>query len=217
MRRFFLGHCGLLMVFETRLAPAPTPSHNGKVKTLSLEHPMNIGQAATASGVSAKMIRYYESIDLVPRSARRNSGYRVYDPADIHRLAFIRRARDLGFSIEQIRTLLRLWSDRHRSSAEVKAIALQHVAELKQRARQLDDMADALKHLASACEGDSRPDCPIIKGLEGQIPLDVHCASGEWAGQVRAVPGTRRPRSKVDALKLAGPARRSAGLYFDEA
>jgi MerR family copper efflux transcriptional regulator len=135
---------------------------------------MNIGQAASASGVSAKMIRYYESIDLIPRSARRDSGYRDYGPADVHRLAFIRRARDLGFSIEQIRLLLRLWSDRRRSSAEVKAIALEHVAELKRRARQLDEMADALKHLASACEGDSRPECPIIKGLEGHIPLDIH-------------------------------------------
>src|SRR5918998_2667217 len=135
---------------------------------------MNIGQASNASGVSAKRIRYYESIDLIPPSARRASGYRDYGPADIHRLAFIRRARDLGFSIEQIRLLLRLWSDRQRSSAEAKAIALEHMAELKQRARQLNKMADALKHLASACEGDSRPECPIIKGLEGQIPLDIH-------------------------------------------
>ncbi len=139
---------------------------------------MNIGQASKASGVSAKMIRYYESIDLIPRSARRESGYRDYGASDVHRLAFIRRARDLGFSIEQIRDLLRLWSDRHRSSAEVKAIALEHVTELKQRARQLDDMAEALRHLASACEGNSRPECPIIKGLEGEIPLDLHCVAG---------------------------------------
>jgi MerR family transcriptional regulator, copper efflux regulator len=123
---------------------------------------MNIGQASNASGVSAKMIRYYESIDLIPRSARRESGYRDYGLADLHRLAFIRRARDLGFSIDQIRNLLRLWSDGHRSSAEVKAIALQHVAELKQRARHLNEMAEALKHLASTCEGNSRPECPII-------------------------------------------------------
>ena len=135
---------------------------------------MNIGQASNASGVSAKMIRYYESIDLIPPPARRESGYRRYERADIHRLAFIRRARDLGFSIDQIRALLRLWSDRHRSSAEVKTIALEHVAALKQRARELNEMADALKHLASACEGDSRPNCPIIKGLEGQIPLGLH-------------------------------------------
>jgi MerR family copper efflux transcriptional regulator len=132
---------------------------------------MNIGHASKASGVSAKMIRYYESIDLVPRSARRESGYRDYDSADIHLLAFVRRARDLGFPTERIRDLLRLWSDRDRSNAEVKAIALGHVAELKRRARELNEMADALKHLAGACEGDGRPECPIIKGLEGQVPI----------------------------------------------
>src|SRR5688500_13796555 len=116
--------------------------------------PVNIGQASSASGVSATMIRYYESIDLIPASARRGSGYRQYERADIHRLAFIRRARDLGFSIDQIRALLRLWSDHHRSSAEVKTIALEHVDALKQRARELNEMADALKQLAAACEGD---------------------------------------------------------------
>jgi MerR family transcriptional regulator, copper efflux regulator len=164
---------------------------------------MNIGQASNASGVSAKMIRYYESIDLIPRSARRPSGYRDYGPADIHRLAFIRRARDLGFSIDQIRDLLRLWSDGHRSSAEVKAIALEHVGELKQRARHLNEMAEALKHLASACEGDSRPECPIIKGLEGQIPLDLDCAHEPARNADLRASGRRRPK--------AMPARRSAG------
>jgi MerR family transcriptional regulator, copper efflux regulator len=139
---------------------------------------MNIGQASSASGVSAKMIRYYESIGLIPPSARRDSGYRDYGAPDIHRLAFIRRARDLGFSMDQIRDLLRLWSDRGRSSAEVKAIALEHVGELEERARELNEMADALKHLAAACGGNERPDCPIIKGLEGQIPI--------------ALPGRRR-------------------------
>jgi MerR family transcriptional regulator, copper efflux regulator len=157
---------------------------------------MNIGQASNASGVSSKMIRYYESIDLIPRSARRDSGYRDYGPADIHRLAFIRRARDLGFSIEQIRDLLRLWSDGHRSSAEVKAIALEHVNELKRRARHLNEMAEALKHLAAACEGDSRPECPIIKGLEGEIPLDLHFAhDASPEGELGS--GRRRPNGKV--------------------
>jgi MerR family transcriptional regulator, copper efflux regulator len=135
---------------------------------------VNIGQAASASGVSAKMIRYYESVGLIPPSARRESGYRDYGAADVHRLTFIRRARDLGFSMERIRDLLRLWSDRGRSSAEVKAIALEHVAELEERARELNEMAGALKHLASACGGDRRPDCPIIKGLEGRIPIALH-------------------------------------------
>ena len=144
---------------------------------------MNIGQASRASGVSAKMIRYYESIDLIPRCARRESGYREYGPVDVHRLAFIRRARDLGFTIDRIRDLLRLWSSGDRSSAEVKAIALEHVAELKQRARHLNEMAEALKQLASACEGDHRPECPIIKGLEGEIPIDLHCTEASSSGR----------------------------------
>lgn len=128
---------------------------------------MNIGQASKASGVSAKMIRYYESIGLVPAADRRASGYRDYGPADVNRLGFIRRARDLAFSIEEIRELLRLWSDRDRSSREVKELALRHVSDLDGRARKLTEMADALRHLATACEGDDRPDCPIIEGLGG--------------------------------------------------
>ena len=154
---------------------------------------MNIGKASNASGVSAKMIRYYESVDLIPPSARRESGYRDYGPADIHRLAFIHRARALGFSIAQIRALLRLWSDRQRSSAEVKTIALEQVGALKQRARELNEIADALKHLASACEGDSRPDCPIIKGLAGQIPLDLH--SDHRAPRKRQIDASRVSKS----------------------
>jgi Cu(I)-responsive transcriptional regulator len=127
---------------------------------------MNIGQAAKATGVSAKMIRYYESIDLVPHADRRESGYRDYGPPDLHRLGFIRHARDLGFSLERVRVLLGLWSDQDRSNAEVKAIALTHVLELEHRARQLRDMATSLRQLADACDGDGRPDCPIIAGLE---------------------------------------------------
>jgi Cu(I)-responsive transcriptional regulator len=146
------------------------------------------------------MIRYYESIDLIPRSARRESGYRDYGPADVHRLAFIRRARDLGFSVEQIRDLLRLWSDGRRSSAEVKAIALEHVDELKQRARHLNEMAEALKHLAAACEGDSRPECPIIKGLEGKIPLDLHC-NHEPSGEHQVVVPARRVSKRTPAAR----------------
>ncbi len=111
---------------------------------------MKIGEAAAASGVSAKMIRYYESIGLVPPPSRRDSGYRDYGGNDVHRLAFVRRARDLGFSIEGIRELVRLWSDRGRSNAEVKALALGHVAALEKRAEELIEMAEALKHLAAA-------------------------------------------------------------------
>jgi MerR family copper efflux transcriptional regulator len=138
---------------------------------------MNIGQASKASGVSAKMIRYYEGIGLIPPSARRESGYRDYASADLHRLGFIRRARDLGFSIDEIRALLRLWSDQGRSSREVKAIALRHISELDQRARQLTEMADALRHLADACEGDGRPDCPIIEGIETGHACDAKASA----------------------------------------
>ncbi|WP_279356759.1 Cu(I)-responsive transcriptional regulator [Methylobacterium indicum] len=127
---------------------------------------MNIGQAARASGVSAKMIRHYESIGLVPPAGRRDSGYRDYGVADLHRLGFIRHARDLGFSLNRIRVLLGLWSDPGRSNADVKAIARAHVRELEERARQLNEMADALRILADACDGDGRPDCPIIASLE---------------------------------------------------
>ncbi len=127
---------------------------------------MNIGQASRASGVSAKMIRHYEAIGLVPPADRRESGYREYDPADVHRLGFIRRARDLGFSLERIRVLLGLWGDPGRSSAEVKALALTHVTELEEKARHLREMADVLRGPALACDGDERPDCPIIAELE---------------------------------------------------
>ena len=127
---------------------------------------MNIGQASKTSGISAKMIRYYETIDLVPRAGRTGGGYRDYSPTDVHRLRFIRRARDLGFSFEQVRELLKLWSDKRRTSANVKKVALEHIAELEFRAAQLDDMIRTLKHLADACEGSSRPDCPIIDELE---------------------------------------------------
>jgi len=138
---------------------------------------MNIGQAAQASGVSAKMIRYYESIGLVPAPGRRESGYRDYGHADLHRLAFIRHARDLGFSLERIRVLLALWSDADRSNAEVKALALGHVRELETRAHQLQEMADALRRLAGACEGDGRPDCPIITSLESGAGLPTVSAA----------------------------------------
>ena len=126
---------------------------------------MNIGQAAAASGVSAKMIRYYESIGLISAVARTEAGYRVYSDADVHTLRFIRRARDLGFSVEQITTLLALWQDRSRASAEVKRIALQHVEELDRKMSEIAEMANTLRHLAKNCHGDHRPDCPIITEL----------------------------------------------------
>ena len=119
---------------------------------------MNIGEAAKASGVSAKMIRHYEAIGLIPPPPRSDAGYRVYGEQEIHTLRFIRRARDLGFSIKHISRLLALWQDRSRASADVKRLALSHVEELERKARDLQEMAATLKHLARNCHGDSRPD-----------------------------------------------------------
>lgn len=132
---------------------------------------MNIGTASEASGVSQRMIRHYEKIGLVPAPARRGSGYRDYGDADVHRLRFIANARDLGFPIEEIRALLGLWSDRKRSSAEVKALAQTRAAELGRKARMLDAMRSSLMELAGACHGDERPDCPIIDRLQGDLAI----------------------------------------------
>ena len=129
---------------------------------------MRIGEAAEASGVSAKMIRHYEAVGLLPAAARRESGYRDYGAADIHALRFIRRARDLGFSLAEIAGLLALWGDRDRASAEVKRLALAHVAALEAKARDLSAMAATLRHLAAHCHGDARPDCPILDELARQ-------------------------------------------------
>jgi len=126
---------------------------------------MNIGEAAEASGVSAKMIRYYESIGLIPAAPRGENGYRVHSVNDVHTLAFIRRARHLGFSVAQIEKLVRLWQDKSRASAEVKAIAEAHIAELEHRIAELRAMSRTLGHLVNACHGDERPDCPIIEDL----------------------------------------------------
>lgn len=132
---------------------------------------VNIGQAAQASGIAAKMIRYYESIRLFPQAGRTANGYRDYDAPDVQRLCFIRRARDLGFPLERIRELLALWSDRDRHSADVKALALAHIAELEARAAELRGMIKTLRTLARACDGDQRPDCPIMEELgAGQSP-----------------------------------------------
>ncbi|WP_313369709.1 Cu(I)-responsive transcriptional regulator [Achromobacter animicus] len=126
---------------------------------------MNIGRAAKESGISAKMIRYYESIGLISPPVRTDSGYRVYSEHDVHTLRFVRRARDLGFSVEQMNELLALWQDRSRASADVKRIALEHVEELERKAEALREMAATLKHLAQHCHGDERPDCPILENL----------------------------------------------------
>ena len=127
---------------------------------------MNIGAASEASGVSQRMIRHYEKIGLIPSPARRGSGYRDYSPDDVHRLSFIAHARDLGFPIDEIGELLSLWSDQSRASADVKALALARAEELGRKARALEAMRASLLDLASRCRGDSRPECPILDGLE---------------------------------------------------
>lgn len=126
---------------------------------------LNIGEAAAASGISAKSIRHYEESGLIPPAHRTFANYRLYSQADVHTLRFIKSARALGFSIPDIATLLNLWQNQSRSSADVKKLALQHVAELEQRITDMQNMRDTLKSLAKSCHGDKRPDCPILKGL----------------------------------------------------
>ncbi|MFA5521947.1 MAG: Cu(I)-responsive transcriptional regulator [Castellaniella sp.] len=127
---------------------------------------MNIGEAATASGVSARMIRHYEKIGLIPPAGRTDAGYRLYTQPDIHRLRFIRRARDLGFSITEIETLLGLWNDKSRRSSDVKRLAQEHIDQLELRIESMLQMTQALKILVRSCAGDERPDCPILHSLE---------------------------------------------------
>jgi len=136
-----------------------------------MEEGMNIGQAAKASGISAKMIRYYEDTGLIGPVARTESGYRVYTARDIHTLGFIKRSRDMGFSVERIAELLELWRDRSRHSADVKRMALAHVQVLQQRIAELQDMVQTVQALANCCAGDDRPDCPILRDIETGVPM----------------------------------------------
>ena len=142
---------------------------------------MNIGQAARASGVNAKMIRYYEQIGLVRPADRTDSNYRSFDERNVNELRFIKRARSLGFSVEEIANLLSLWRDRERPSREVKAIADQHVAELEARIAEMQSMADTLRHLSHCCAGDDRPDCPILTDLAAGAP-PAPAAAGRRGG-----------------------------------
>lgn len=125
----------------------------------------NIGEAAATTGVSAKMIRDYERRGLIPPAQRTFAGYRLYNDADLHRLRFIKRARNLGFPMKQVEVLLNLWSDRGRSSADVKALALQHAEDLRERIAEMQAMERTLEDLARQCHGDARPDCPILDRL----------------------------------------------------
>jgi MerR family transcriptional regulator, copper efflux regulator len=125
----------------------------------------NISQVADRSGVSAKMIRHYESLGLLKQARRTYAGYRIYEPNDVHILRFIRRARDLGFSIKDVERLLGLWQNRRRASADVRRVAQQHLADLDRKIEELQAMRAALEHLVHNCHGDHRPDCPILEDL----------------------------------------------------
>ncbi|MES2785551.1 MAG: Cu(I)-responsive transcriptional regulator [Pseudomonadota bacterium] len=127
----------------------------------------NIGEAARRSGVSAKMARHYESLGLLPEVNRTASGYRVYTDKEVHTLRFIKRSRDLGFSMAEITELLKLWQNRSRSSADVRRIAARHVEDLDQRMKEMEAMRKTLKTLIHCCQGDNRPDCPILDELQG--------------------------------------------------
>ncbi len=127
---------------------------------------MTIGELAKSSGVNAKLIRHYESIGLVPKASRTESGYRSYSNTDIQFLKFIRRARGLGFSIKEIKKLIGLWRNKSRASKEVKSLALTHIKALDSKILEMQEMADSLRVLARNCHGDSRPDCPILRNLE---------------------------------------------------
>ena len=132
---------------------------------------MNIGEAARASGVSTKTIRYYETAGLIATAERTGGGYRVYTQADVHMLRFIKRARDLGFSIDRIRRLLDLWQDKSRASRDVKRLALDHIAEITAKLAAMSTVRDAVQELADKCDGDDRPECPILRDLEGGVPI----------------------------------------------
>lgn len=153
---------------------------------------MNIGEVAKASGVSAKMIRYYEQSGLIPEARRTENGYRVYGDEDVQRLRFIRRSRNLGFTVDQMRELLALWSDRSRASADVKSLALGHVDALRQKRAEIEGMIATLEALAADCRGDEQPECPIIAGL---------AEAEDDAGARQAAPPAPRRFGRLDGLR----------------
>ena len=144
---------------------------------------MNIGQAAAVTGVPAKTIRYYESIGFIRPAVRTTAGYRVYNEAEVRVLSFIQRSRSLGFSIDEISRLLNLWEDQQRSSSEVKKIALEHIHLLEQKLEELEAMRRSLVHLAAHCDGDDRPNCPIIDALAQPKSKRM---TGRWPSATRS-------------------------------
>jgi Cu(I)-responsive transcriptional regulator len=164
--RMMIGHVRLRRMHLESILHLPIIGRStGKAQA------MQIGSAAEASGVSAKMIRHYEAIGLIASGARRTNNYRSYDIRDVHELRFIRSARDLGFSLDEIRALLGLWRDRSRKSADVKALAARHLDDIERRLADLQALAETLRHLVASCHGDKRPDCPILESLgDGRMP-----------------------------------------------
>ena len=160
-------HKGPTMTMPTpqhaRTTPAPTPGKPAEPRATTW--PVPIGVAARRAGISARMVRHYESLGLISGVARTDSGYRQYTEADVHALHFIRRSRDLGFSMEEIAELLGLWHDRSRASSQVKRIAQQHIDDLSERIAQMQAMQRSLQTLVSCCKGNDRPDCPILDDL----------------------------------------------------
>ncbi len=136
---------------------------------------MNIGQAAKYSEVSAKTIRYYESIGLIVKANRSENGYRDYSDNDVETLRFIKRSRNLGFSVDRVANLLDLWRNKQRASADVKAVALKHIEDVESRIQELVSIRDTLKNLTQCCQGDDRPDCPILEGLAGMAAPSEKC------------------------------------------
>jgi len=129
---------------------------------------VNIGEAAKISGVNAKLIRHYESIGIIPKASRSDAGYRTYTETDVHILSFVKRSRNMGFSMKEIKKLVSLWRNKTRASSEVKNLAIKHIEEMEQKILELQSMVQTLKHLAKNCHGDGRPDCPILNDLASQ-------------------------------------------------
>ena len=144
--------------------------------TPAIAWPVSISKAAQLAGISARMARHYETLNLLPHVGRTDSGYRLYSESDVHTLSFIRRSRDLGFSMEEIETLLNLWNDKQRASATVKDIAQKHIAALGERIAAMQSMQRSLQTLVHSCQGDHRPDCPILDNLADPLTGDAGSA-----------------------------------------